>query len=177
MARLYLTIAVVVTIFLVLFLYLPKSQSLVEINAKPDFSPLEIKADPPINRGSEQLIRPQINKINDNNDNNYNNDDNFRNEDKEDTTRGHEMLGSVDGLTLQMFKESAQKHQNKEQKAIVGALKHSWNAYKEYAWGADHLKPLTKTKHNWFSVGLTILDSMDTLIMMGLEDGIFPVLP
>lgn len=176
MARLYLTIAAVVTVFLVLVLYLPKSEPLVEIPDKTDNSPLELKVEPPIERG-EQLIRPQINQNNDNNDINYNNNDNnnFRNEynndNKDDTTKGHRMLGTVDGLTLQMFKESAQRHQNKEQKAIVEALKHSWNAYKEYAWGADHLKPITKTKHNWFSVGLTILDSLDTLIMMGLEDG------
>ena len=62
-----------------------------------------------------------------------------------------------------------QKHSD-DQLAVVEAMKHSWNAYRKYAWGADHLKPLTRTTQNWFHVGLTILDSLDTLILMGMKD-------
>lgn len=47
---------------------------------------------------------------------------------------------------------------------------HSWKGYKKYAWGSDHLKPLTMKDGNWFGVGLTILDSVDTLLLMGLEE-------
>ncbi|ESN98043.1 hypothetical protein HELRODRAFT_113976 [Helobdella robusta] len=52
--------------------------------------------------------------------------------------------------------------------AVVDAFKHSWNNYKKYAWGYDELKPLSKTFSMWFNLGLTIVDSLDTLYIMGL---------
>lgn len=56
---------------------------------------------------------------------------------------------------------------NDDQKEVISAMKHSWDAYRTYAWGADHLKPISKTSQNWFHTGLTIIDSMDTLLLMG----------
>lgn len=56
-----------------------------------------------------------------------------------------------------------------KQNEVIEAMKHSWSAYRTSAWGADHLRPLTKTKQNWFNVGLTILDSVDTLLLMGMK--------
>lgn len=58
---------------------------------------------------------------------------------------------------------------NHRQQEVIVAMKHSWDGYRRYAWGADHLKPITKSQQNWFHVGLTILDSIDTLLIMGLE--------
>ena len=49
---------------------------------------------------------------------------------------------------------------------------HAWNAYKQYAWGHDALKPLTKKPHDWHSVSflMTPVDAYDTMILMGLSD-------
>jgi mannosidase alpha-like ER degradation enhancer 2 len=49
---------------------------------------------------------------------------------------------------------------------------HSWNAYKQYAWGHDALKPLSKSYHDWYGVSLlmTPIDAMDTMYLMGLND-------
>jgi mannosidase alpha-like ER degradation enhancer 2 len=49
---------------------------------------------------------------------------------------------------------------------------HAWNAYKQYAWGHDELKPLSKTSRDWYGVSLlmTPLDSLDTMILMGLTE-------
>lgn len=45
----------------------------------------------------------------------------------------------------------------------------SWRTYRKYAWGRDELKPLSKTGKNTFGgIGITILDSLTTLWMMGL---------
>ncbi|XP_047345233.1 endoplasmic reticulum mannosyl-oligosaccharide 1,2-alpha-mannosidase [Vespa velutina] len=60
--------------------------------------------------------------------------------------------------------------QNSRQRAVVAAFKHSWNGYKQYAWGHDNVKPISKKYHEWFGLGLTIVDSLDTLYMMGLND-------
>ena len=49
---------------------------------------------------------------------------------------------------------------------------YAWNAYKQYAWGHDELKPLTQSYHDWYSHTLlmTPVDALDTMILMGLKD-------
>ena len=49
---------------------------------------------------------------------------------------------------------------------------HAWNGYKKYAWGHDDLKPLTRTHHDWYAEPLlmTPVDSLDTMILMGLKE-------
>src|ERR1041384_6516602 len=63
--------------------------------------------------------------------------------------------------------------QNKKLAAEVKAeFLHAWNGYKKYAWGHDDLKPLSKTYHDWYPQPLlmTPVDSLDTMIIMGLDD-------
>ncbi|XP_026477334.1 endoplasmic reticulum mannosyl-oligosaccharide 1,2-alpha-mannosidase isoform X1 [Ctenocephalides felis] len=55
------------------------------------------------------------------------------------------------------------------QKAVVEAFKHAWKGYKTFAWGHDHLKPISETYHDWFGLGLTIVDSLDTMYIMNLK--------
>lgn len=59
---------------------------------------------------------------------------------------------------------------NDRQTAVVNAFKHAWGGYKKYAWGHDHLRPISKSAQNWFGLGLTIVDSLDTMLIMGLQD-------
>ncbi|HMH42930.1 MAG TPA: glycoside hydrolase family 47 protein [Pyrinomonadaceae bacterium] len=48
---------------------------------------------------------------------------------------------------------------------------HAWNGYKQYAWGHDDLKPLTKSYHDWYAEPLlmTPVDALDTMTLMGLK--------
>lgn len=59
---------------------------------------------------------------------------------------------------------------NERQRAVVSAFKHAWKGYKTYAWGHDMLKPLSKSYHDWFSLGLSIVDALDTMIIMNLQE-------
>ncbi|KAH8382496.1 hypothetical protein KR009_003891 [Drosophila setifemur] len=59
---------------------------------------------------------------------------------------------------------------NERQSAVVAAFKHSWTGYKKYAWGHDNLKPISQYSHEWFGLGLTIVDALDTMYIMGLDD-------
>ncbi|ETN66213.1 endoplasmic reticulum mannosyl-oligosaccharide 1,2-alpha-mannosidase [Anopheles darlingi] len=59
---------------------------------------------------------------------------------------------------------------NDRQRAVIEAFKHSWKGYKEYAWGHDNLKPISMGFSDWFGLGLTIVDSLDTLYIMDLQD-------
>ncbi|MGA9343217.1 MAG: glycoside hydrolase family 47 protein, partial [Rhodanobacteraceae bacterium] len=47
---------------------------------------------------------------------------------------------------------------------------HAWNGYKQYAWGHDDLRPLSRTPHDWYgkSLLMTPVDALDTLVLMGL---------
>lgn len=60
---------------------------------------------------------------------------------------------------------------NKRQHAVVNAFKHAWKGYKEFAWGHDNLKPISMGSHNWFGLGLTIVDGLDTMYIMDLQEG------
>ncbi|CAL1536742.1 unnamed protein product [Lymnaea stagnalis] len=60
--------------------------------------------------------------------------------------------------------------QSARQKEIVSAFKHAWAAYKKYAWGHDELHPISKTSTEWFGTGLTLVDSLDTMVIMGLKE-------
>ena len=51
------------------------------------------------------------------------------------------------------------------------AFLHAWSAYKKYAWGHDELKPISKSWQEWMGIGLTIVDSIDTMYIMGLQQG------
>jgi mannosidase alpha-like ER degradation enhancer 2 len=48
----------------------------------------------------------------------------------------------------------------------------AWNAYKQYAWGHDELKPLSRSYRDWYgdSLLMTPVDALDTMIVMGLSD-------
>jgi hypothetical protein len=56
------------------------------------------------------------------------------------------------------------------QKAVVDAFRHAWRAYKMYAWGKDELMPITRKSNDWFNLGLTLVDSLDTMWLMGLTE-------
>ena len=59
---------------------------------------------------------------------------------------------------------------NERQKAVVEMFKHAWNGYKAYAWGKDELLPVSKTGTTNYRMGLTIVDSLDTMWLMGLTE-------
>src|SRR5262245_42876484 len=56
--------------------------------------------------------------------------------------------------------------------AVRQEFLHAWNGYKRYAWGHDELKPLSKSYRDWYATSLymTPVDSLDTMILMGLKD-------
>lgn len=55
---------------------------------------------------------------------------------------------------------------------VKDAAQHAWKGYKDYAWGADDLKPLTKEPKNWYnqSMLMTPVDAFDTFTLLGLKD-------
>ncbi|XP_075993874.1 endoplasmic reticulum mannosyl-oligosaccharide 1,2-alpha-mannosidase [Genypterus blacodes] len=54
--------------------------------------------------------------------------------------------------------------------AVREAFRHAWKGYKDHAWGHDELKPVSKSFGEWFTLGLTLLDSLDTMWILGLKE-------
>ncbi|XP_077005072.1 endoplasmic reticulum mannosyl-oligosaccharide 1,2-alpha-mannosidase isoform X3 [Tamandua tetradactyla] len=60
---------------------------------------------------------------------------------------------------------------NKRQQAVISAFLHAWKGYRKFAWGHDELKPLSRSFNEWFGLGLTLIDALDTMWILGLEKG------
>jgi hypothetical protein len=57
---------------------------------------------------------------------------------------------------------------------VRNELLHAWNGYKKFAWGHDQLLPLSGSYQEFFvpghPIGLSIIEALDTLYVMGLDD-------
>ena len=50
-------------------------------------------------------------------------------------------------------------------------MQRAWGAYRKYAWGMDELQPMSKSGNShWGGFGATLVDSLDTLWLMGLRE-------
>ncbi|KAK8799045.1 hypothetical protein WA171_005796 [Blastocystis sp. BT1] len=60
---------------------------------------------------------------------------------------------------------------NQRKEEVVKAMRHFWKGYSQYAWGHDELMPISEsyvdTKGH---MGMTLIDSLDTLWLMGLKE-------
>uniref|UniRef100_UPI0037E91FAC mannosidase, alpha, class 1B, member 1b n=1 Tax=Semicossyphus pulcher TaxID=241346 RepID=UPI0037E91FAC len=54
--------------------------------------------------------------------------------------------------------------------AVREAFRHAWKGYKDFAWGHDELRPLSKSYSEWFGLGLTLIDALDTMWILGLKE-------
>jgi len=54
---------------------------------------------------------------------------------------------------------------------VKQAAQHAWQGYKQYAWGADDLKPLSREPRTWYksSMLMTPVDAFDTFTLLGLK--------
>jgi mannosyl-oligosaccharide alpha-1,2-mannosidase len=71
------------------------------------------------------------------------------------------------------FSETRTQRMNREWRrvAVRDEFRHSWDSYREFAWAQDELKPVTAQGEESFGGwGATLVDSLDTLWIMGLRD-------
>ncbi|KXN74962.1 glycoside hydrolase family 47 protein [Conidiobolus coronatus NRRL 28638] len=59
-----------------------------------------------------------------------------------------------------------------KKEAVKRAFLHAWNGYKKYAWGSDEVRPISNrsVSDRFQGWGVTIVDSLSTLWLMGLKD-------
>ena len=54
--------------------------------------------------------------------------------------------------------------------AVKASVQHAWRGYRDHAWPHDELAPLSRSGLRWLDVGVTIVDALDTLLIVGLDD-------
>ena len=69
-------------------------------------------------------------------------------------------------------KDTKATHLSALAQEVVAETQRSWQSYKQYAWGHDALKPLSKSFSDWYSEPLYIspIDAYSTLYLMGLDN-------
>src|SRR5205809_5533596 len=69
----------------------------------------------------------------------------------------------------------AKSRQDEDARQLLARVRteflHAWSNYERYAWGQYALRPLSKTRHDWYgqSLLMTPVDALDTLILMHLD--------
>lgn len=58
---------------------------------------------------------------------------------------------------------------NARQQKIVDMMRHTWKGYSKNCFGEDELLPVDHTCSNGWHLGLTLVDSLDTLFLMGMK--------
>lgn len=67
--------------------------------------------------------------------------------------------------------QSDRVERTKRQQAVKNAFQHSWNGYKTHAWLQDELSPISGGhKSPLGGWATTLIDSLDTLLIMGLDE-------
>jgi hypothetical protein len=75
-------------------------------------------------------------------------------------------------LTLgnELFLDDVTRNERRRE-AVRRAMQHAWRGYRQYAWDHDELRPLSHSYEDSMNgVGLTLIDALDTLYLMGLHD-------
>ncbi|CAN0170907.1 unnamed protein product, partial [Ascophyllum nodosum] len=73
-------------------------------------------------------------------------------------------------ITEEMRQESDELGRKRAEE-VKGAMRHAWSGYEQYAFGADELLPRSKRgKEKWGGMGVTLVDSLDTLWLMDMKD-------
>jgi mannosidase alpha-like ER degradation enhancer 2 len=79
----------------------------------------------------------------------------------------------LSSVILQAQKDAKFSEEMKQEMCskVKAAAQHAWQGYKDFAWGADDLKPLTKTAKTWYktSMLMTPVDAFDTFTLLGLK--------
>ena len=76
---------------------------------------------------------------------------------------------AVSMAELPVFGQGIDKGQMAEKVKIE--FLHAWNSYKQYCWGHDDLKPISKTCRDWYGtpIYMTAVDSLDSLYLLGFK--------
>ncbi|KAF9380071.1 hypothetical protein CPB97_008588 [Podila verticillata] len=94
-------------------------------------------------------------------------------QDRYERVRGKGTKTSLKKIQFDFPEESAQDRELRERrrKHVRAGMAHAWQGYKKHAWGHDEVYPVSGGhKDNFNGWGATMIDSLDTLVIMGFND-------
>ncbi|KAF8950628.1 hypothetical protein BGZ52_001923 [Haplosporangium bisporale] len=86
--------------------------------------------------------------------------------------RGKGTHTSLKKIQTPMRRETRMEREERERRlrAVRDGFEHAWQGYRKYAWGHDEVKPVSGWVRDSFNGwGATIVDALDTLIIMGFD--------
>jgi hypothetical protein len=108
----------------------------------------------------------------------YNQEQQSREEEEEEVDGGKGTGGASEAMWAEglarMFEEPLDPYDDdvesaERRAAIRQAFGHAWEGYARHAFGRDELKPLSEEGGDVMGVGLTMVDSLDTMLVMGMH--------
>ncbi|KAG0263207.1 hypothetical protein BGZ95_003859 [Linnemannia exigua] len=87
--------------------------------------------------------------------------------------RGKGASTSLKNIQFQFAQETEKDRLERETrlKAVRDGFEHAWKGYKTHAWGHDEVLPISGGfKDNFNGWGATMIDSLDSLVIMGFND-------
>eukprot|EP00746_Dinoflagellata_sp_MGD_P144352 gnl/MRDRNA2_/MRDRNA2_77092_c0_seq1.p1 gnl/MRDRNA2_/MRDRNA2_77092_c0~~gnl/MRDRNA2_/MRDRNA2_77092_c0_seq1.p1 ORF type:complete len:419 (-),score=66.43 gnl/MRDRNA2_/MRDRNA2_77092_c0_seq1:539-1795(-) len=66
--------------------------------------------------------------------------------------------------------DASAKNASRWAAAAKSMMQFAWAGYRERAWGADDIHPVSGTGTNWAGLAVTLIESLDTLYLMGMQD-------
>ncbi|KAG0087092.1 hypothetical protein BGZ93_008753 [Podila epicladia] len=86
--------------------------------------------------------------------------------------RGKGTQTSLKAIQALMRLETPAEQEEREIRlqAVRRGFEHAWQGYRKYAWGHDEVRPVSgAVRNNFNGWGATLVDSLDTLLIMGLD--------
>ncbi|XP_029960603.1 mannosidase, alpha, class 1B, member 1b [Salarias fasciatus] len=90
--------------------------------------------------------------------------------DTEQGTEGPKDGENKDNLPVHQEPRPTNQSEANRLEVVRDAFRHAWKGYKEFAWGHDELRPISKSYSEWFGLGLTLIDALDTMWILGLKE-------
>jgi Glycosyl hydrolase family 47 len=79
--------------------------------------------------------------------------------------------GSAPYQITDEIKEKSDQVARVRREYVKQMMKTAWQGYVDHAWGMDEIKPVSGTgDNNWGGMGVTLVDSLDTLWLLGMKD-------
>lgn len=93
-------------------------------------------------------------------------------QERHDRVRGKGTQTSLKSIQAPARQESKAERVEREKRlrAVRRGFEHAWQGYRRYAWGHDEVQPVSgSAKDNFNGWGATLVDSLDTLLIMGFD--------
>eukprot|EP00971_Amphidinium_carterae_P066098 1309372-Amphidinium_carterae.1 len=79
------------------------------------------------------------------------------------------LIDTSEALLKKLINDYLEEEASLAKQQVLGMMRHVWSNYEQYAFGMDELLPVSGVgKDGWGGMGMTLVDALDTLWLLGL---------